>query len=1238
MKLKKKKVRFANYMRTIGKATLLLLLLLPGFAINAQTVSITSSDDEAAENPGDGASFTITRNPTNNLFSNTVTYTITGTAVSGVDYTTPPTSVTLNIVNNGSVTTQINDIADDSFIEGLETIVITLQTVNNGGTISTTQNSVTININDNDTGIFTLEVTDGDAAEEGQDQGRYLLRLDKQNASGDLTVPYILTGTATNGGANSDYAVTTQNQGAFIFPSGSGILQRQLVVVPIDDVLAEANETVILTLGTPTNSNPANSALFSITSIPEAQRTVVIADNDCAAGDAVPTINATPNTVCNPPAANVNLNTYVVGGAGSAPANASLRWSTQPNPAVVGDLLAGPTVTVSDTYYAVYWANDNSCFSPTSDVTVTFNTPPTAGIETAPTIDRACNNENDEFGLTRLDLVDLITGQDAGNWAFTTGPAVVNPTGGNNRVDFRNQPAGAYIFTYTTTTAIAPCTNDSLSVTINVSDCDPCEAGDDAPVLDNNVPRTFCDAITTSLNDYAPNAGPNGTVLRWATDENDPTGSFVPNPRVADPLPGTYYGFYFDATNNCASPTLTLTLEQFTTPEITSTTPNERCAPGTVVLTATANLDATIRWYTSSTGGTPVTGGSFTTPSISGTTTYFVEASANGCTSSPRIEVIAIVNPQPSSGTPSNASSCSDPNNGPTTVDLDDRLTGEDIGTWEIVTDPSNTLAINPSNIVNFQDSPDGNYVFRFTTTGAQGLCENVSSEVTISVNDCDIDTDGDGLFDGPEATLGTNPNEPDTDGDGINDGVEVGDDIANPLDGDADGIIDAIESNILDSDSDGVVDQLDPGNDNPCVPDNSNGLCDTDEDGISDGDEEANGTNPLDACDPDINNENCDPTPIDLEVQKIVDKPDAVAGDEVIFTVTVNNLSGSKARSVTIGDLLETGFDYKTHTASVGSYDQERGIWIIFEIPANGSATLTVTVDVLEGGPYTNLAELLESFPLDETPANNSAEVTLNVDLPEGIDLKLEKFARIVGDSLDIEENERKKEIRPLVGDEIIFIIEVTNESNEDAVSNIQVLDAIEALDQGGFTYMSSIADKGEFNPQTGLWVIPELLKNEVAILEIQVSVPTPGTFSNTAEIIQSTPLDSEGNYENNSDTVTVVVSERTESEIGIIFNQFSPNNDGTNDALKINKKRIGENGLVEEVDMAYSIKIFNRYGSLVFEGDQLTNEVIWDGSRDGKEVPDGTYFYVLNVTLQEEVEGVDATTTKKGWIQLIR
>ncbi|MDO7873367.1 FG-GAP-like repeat-containing protein [Hymenobacter sp. ASUV-10] len=54
-----------------------------------------------------------------------------------------------------------------------------------------------------------------------------------------------------------------------------------------------------------------------------------------------------------------------------------------------------------------------------------------------------------------------------------------------------------------------------------------------------------------------------------------------------------------------------------------------RCGPGTLTLTATGSPANTYAWYTSPSGGTPIagaTGASFTTPSLSATTTYYVAA------------------------------------------------------------------------------------------------------------------------------------------------------------------------------------------------------------------------------------------------------------------------------------------------------------------------------------------------------------------------------------------------------------------------------------------------------------------------------------------------------------------------------------------------------------------------------------------------------------------------------------
>ena len=73
---------------------------------------------------------------------------------------------------------------------------------------------------------------------------------------------------------------------------------------------------------------------------------------------------------------------------------------------------------------------------------------------------------------------------------------------------------------------------------------------------------------------------------------------------------------------------------------------------------------------------------------------------------------------------------------------------------------------------------------------------------------DDDSDKDGDGLTDIVEAQLNTDPNKVDTDGDGISDFEEVGSDPHSPLDKDLDGTIDALDTvDDSDSDNDGLSD-----------------------------------------------------------------------------------------------------------------------------------------------------------------------------------------------------------------------------------------------------------------------------------------------------------------------------------------------------------------------------------------------------------------------------------------------
>ncbi|RZJ63411.1 MAG: T9SS type B sorting domain-containing protein [Flavobacterium sp.] len=82
-------------------------------------------------------------------------------------------------------------------------------------------------------------------------------------------------------------------------------------------------------------------------------------------------------------------------------------------------------------------------------------------------------------------------------------------------------------------------------------------------------------------------------------------------------------------------------------PTITSTTPASQCGPGALILQATAT-GGTVHWYDSATGGNLIAmGNGLTTPVLSTTTTYYVNAFDASCSAGTRIPVVATVNDIP---------------------------------------------------------------------------------------------------------------------------------------------------------------------------------------------------------------------------------------------------------------------------------------------------------------------------------------------------------------------------------------------------------------------------------------------------------------------------------------------------------------------------------------------------------------------------------------------------------------
>ncbi len=92
---------------------------------------------------------------------------------------------------------------------------------------------------------------------------------------------------------------------------------------------------------------------------------------------------------------------------------------------------------------------------------------------------------------------------------------------------------------------------------------------------------------------------------------------------------------------------------------------------------------------------------------------------------------------------------------------------------------------------------------------------------------------------------------------------------------------------------------------------------------------------------------------------------------------------------------------------------------------------------------------------------------------------------------------------------------------------------------------------------------------------------------------------------------------------------NAFTPNNDGVNDFFRLSVKEDCE-------VLQYDFEIYDRWGRLVFEADQVLTE--WDGTYDGQQLKEGVYLWQASIVWRDDTVKQGQTETKKGTLVLIR
>ena len=242
-------------------------------------------------------------------------------------------------------------------------------------------------------------------------------------------------------------------------------------------------------------------------------------------------------------------------------------------------------------------------------------------------------------------------------------------------------------------------------------------------------------------------------------------------------------------------------------------------------------------------------------------------------------------------------------------------------------------------------------------------------------------------------------------------------------------------------------------------------------------------------------------PKEVDLSVNKTVNNENPYNGDEIIYEIVISNNGVDNATNVIVSDNLPNGLIYISSDASKGSYDATTGLWTVGDLAIGETVKLTITVLVNKSGNLTNNVSV------------NSTEHDLNyTDNNDSVVIDVIPVADLVADK------EASQDVI-YVGDEVIFIITITNNGPNDA-ENVIALDKLPE----GLGFVSSNASKGTYDFETGIWDIGNLTVGETVTLVITTIAQKEGIIVNNVSV-NSTTVDL--NMTNNFANATVEANE---------------------------------------------------------------------------------------------------------------
>ena len=315
-------------------------------------------------------------------------------------------------------------------------------------------------------------------------------------------------------------------------------------------------------------------------------------------------------------------------------------------------------------------------------------------------------------------------------------------------------------------------------------------------------------------------------------------------------------------------------------------------------------------------------------------------------------------------------------------------------------------------------------------------------------------------------------------------------------------------------------------------------------------------------------------PESVLLNITKVANSTIIVAGENVGYTVVINNYGPSVASDVVLKDIFSSnellnlqyslnGVDWLDYNEAInlGNIDVGASVTVYFRAKVNGSVrgdvlnivNITTGVDDARGNFTDNEtvnvianttlvvikdAEIKALNPGDTahfviTVIAGGSSDSLNVKLEDILDAKLldvkSATYRINGGNLT-----DYTQIISLgntnYGDEITYTITVRN-NGPDNSTNIKVSEVL----ADNFKFISANASKGYYDLTNGVWAVGNLTNNETAKLVITVKIVKTGFIQNNVSV-NGTGFDP--NVTNNNATVNITVPQTADLSVVKIVN----------------------------------------------------------------------------------------------------